>query len=95
MGDLIATCTSEKSRNRHVGVELGKGRRLDDIVAETNMVAEGVKSTAAVLELARSHGVDMPIAAMVGSVLYDGATPSDLVPALMLRQAKAELDGIR
>jgi glycerol-3-phosphate dehydrogenase (NAD(P)+) len=95
MGDLVATCTSEKSRNRRVGVELGRGRTLDDIVAETNMVAEGVKSTAAVLELARAHGVDMPIAAMVGAVLYEDAKPADLVPSLMLREAKAELDGIR
>jgi glycerol-3-phosphate dehydrogenase (NAD(P)+) len=95
MGDLVATCTSEKSRNRRVGVELGKGRTLDEVVAETNMVAEGVKSTSAVLELAAQHGVDMPIAAMVGAVLYDDATPAELVPALMLREAKAELDGIR
>ena len=95
MGDLVATCTSEKSRNRRVGVELGKGRKLDDIVAETNMVAEGVKSTRAVLELAAQHGVDMPIAAMVGEVLYEGATPADLVLTLMLREAKAELDGIQ
>jgi glycerol-3-phosphate dehydrogenase (NAD(P)+) len=95
MGDLVATCTSDKSRNRRVGVELGTGRKLDDIVAETNMVAEGVKSTRAVLELAAEHGIDMPIASMVGAVLYDGATPADLVPSLMLREAKAELDGIR
>ena len=95
MGDLVATCTSDKSRNRRVGVELGRGRTLDDIVAETNMVAEGVKSTAAVLEIARANGVDMPIAAMVGAVLYDDATPADLVPSLMLREAKAELDGMK
>jgi glycerol-3-phosphate dehydrogenase (NAD(P)+) len=95
MGDLVATCTSDKSRNRRVGVELGRGRKLDDIVAETNMVAEGVKSTGAVLELAAQHGVDMPIATLVAAVLYEGATPADLVPALMLREAKAELDGIR
>ncbi len=95
MGDLVATCTSPKSRNRHVGVELGRGRSLDDIVSETQMVAEGVKSTAGVLELAAKHGVDMPIAAMVGAVLYEGHRPADLVPALMLREAKAELHGIR
>jgi glycerol-3-phosphate dehydrogenase (NAD(P)+) len=95
MGDLVATCTSDKSRNRRVGVELGRGRTLDDIVSETNMVAEGVKSTAAVLAIASEQGVDMPIAAMVGEVLYDGARPADLVPSLMLREAKAELDGIR
>jgi glycerol-3-phosphate dehydrogenase (NAD(P)+) len=95
MGDLVATCTSDKSRNRRVGVELGRGRTLDEIVAETNMVAEGVKSTAAVLAIAREQEVDMPIAAMVGAVLYDDARPVDLVPSLMLREAKAELDGIR
>jgi glycerol-3-phosphate dehydrogenase (NAD(P)+) len=95
MGDLVATCTSPKSRNRHVGVELGRGRSLDDIVSETQMVAEGVKSTRAVLELAAKHGVDMPIAAMVGAVLYEGHRPADLVPTLMLREAKAELHGIR
>jgi glycerol-3-phosphate dehydrogenase (NAD(P)+) len=95
MGDLVATCTSEKSRNRRVGFELGRGRTLDDIVAETHMVAEGVKSTAAVLEIARANGVDMPIATMVGAVLYEDARPADLVPSLMLREAKAELDGMK
>jgi glycerol-3-phosphate dehydrogenase (NAD(P)+) len=95
MGDLVATCTSAQSRNRHVGVELGQGRPLDEIVTEMNMVAEGVKSTQAVLEIAAHHGVEMPIAAMVGAVLYDGRRPADLVPTLMLREAKAELHGIR
>lgn len=95
MGDLVATCTSEKSRNRHVGFELGRGRALDDIVAEMNMVAEGVKSTPAVLELARRTDVDAPIASIVGAVLYDGARPESIVPTLMLREAKAELHGIR
>jgi glycerol-3-phosphate dehydrogenase (NAD(P)+) len=95
MGDLVATCTSDQSRNRRVGVELGRGRSLDDIVAELDMVAEGVKSTRAVLELAATHGVEMPIATMVGAVLYEGRRPADLVPALMLREAKAELHGIR
>jgi glycerol-3-phosphate dehydrogenase (NAD(P)+) len=95
MGDLVATCTSDKSRNRHVGVELGKGRTLEDVLAEMNMVAEGVKSTRSVLELATKQGVDMPIAAFVGAVLYDGARPADLVPSLMLREAKAELHGMR
>ncbi len=95
MGDLVATCTSPQSRNRHVGVELGRGRSLDDIVTEMNMVAEGVKSTEAVLALAAEHQVDMPIAAMVGAVLYDDRRPADLVPSLMLREAKAELHGFR
>jgi glycerol-3-phosphate dehydrogenase (NAD(P)+) len=95
MGDLVATCTSEKSRNRTVGVALGQGRKLDDIVTEMKMVAEGVKSTQAVLELAARHGVEMPIAEQVGAVLYDGRTPAEIVPALMLRQAKPELRGMR
>ncbi len=95
MGDLVATCTSEKSRNRYVGFELGRGRALDEILTEMNMVAEGVKSTAAVLELAAHHGVEMPIATMVGAVLYEGRRTADLVPALMLREAKPELHGMR
>ncbi len=95
MGDLVATCTSEKSRNRTVGVALGQGRKLDDIVAEMKMVAEGVKSTQAVLELASRHGVEMPIAEQVGAVLYEGRTPAEIVPALMLREAKPELRGIK
>ena len=95
MGDLIATCSSPQSRNRHVGVQLGQGRALDEIVAEMNMVAEGVKSTGAVIELARRHDVDMPLASFVGRVLYEGARPADLVAELMLRKAKPELHGMR
>ena len=95
MGDLIATCSSPQSRNRHVGVELGKGRALADIVSEMNMVAEGVKTTAAVLELATRHGVEMPLASFVGRVLNEGARPADLVPELMLRKAKPEFHGMR
>jgi len=95
LGDLVATCTSEKSRNRTVGVALGQGRALEDIVAETRMVAEGVKSTEAVLALARRQGIEMPIAEQVGAVLYEGRNPADIVPALMLREAKPELRGMR
>jgi len=95
MGDLIATCSSPQSRNRHVGVELGMGRSLDDVVSEMRMVAEGVKTTAAVLELAGRHEVEMPLASFVGRVLYEGARPADLVPELMLRKAKPELHGMR
>jgi glycerol-3-phosphate dehydrogenase (NAD(P)+) len=95
MGDLIATCSSPQSRNRHVGVQLGRGRGIDEVVAEMNMVAEGVKSTGAVLELARRHDVEMPLASFVGRVLYEGARPADLLPELMLRKAKPELHGMR
>jgi glycerol-3-phosphate dehydrogenase (NAD(P)+) len=94
MGDLVATCISEQSRNRTVGVELGKGRALDDIVAEMRMVAEGVKTTAAVLELAGRLGLEMPIAEQVGAVLYEGRSASEIVKRLMLRSAKPEQHGI-
>ncbi|MBC3640811.1 glycerol-3-phosphate dehydrogenase, partial [Klebsiella sp. Kps] len=73
----------------------GEGRKLDDIVAEMKMVAEGVKSTQAVLELGRRMGVELPIAEQVGAVLYEGRTPSQIVPSLMLREAKPELRGMR
>jgi glycerol-3-phosphate dehydrogenase (NAD(P)+) len=95
MGDLIATCSSPQSRNRHVGVELGHGRSLDEIVAEMNMVAEGVKTTAAVLQIAAREKIEMPLAEFVGRVLYEGARPADLVPELMGRRARPELHGIR
>ncbi|HEY5013790.1 MAG TPA: NAD(P)H-dependent glycerol-3-phosphate dehydrogenase [Acidimicrobiia bacterium] len=95
MGDLIATCSSPQSRNRHVGVELGRGRPLGEIVAEMNMVAEGVKTTAAVLDLAAREKVEMPLAEFVGRVLHQGARPADLVPELMGRRARTELHGIR
>ncbi|NOY55348.1 MAG: NAD(P)-dependent glycerol-3-phosphate dehydrogenase [Actinobacteria bacterium] len=90
MGDLIATCVSAKSRNHRVGVLLGRGRKIDDIIAEMNMVAEGVKTTRAVLDLASRHGVEMPIATQVGQVLYEGESPREAVLNLMTRAAKAE-----
>lgn len=94
IGDLVATCTSEHSRNRTVGFELGRGRSLDDVIAEMRMVAEGVRSTRAVLGLADRHGVEMPIAAQVGAVLYEGRSPADMVSGLMERAPKSELHGI-
>jgi glycerol-3-phosphate dehydrogenase (NAD(P)+) len=91
MGDLIATCTSTKSRNHQVGVALAKGRKLEDIITEMKMVAEGVKTTRAVLELSEKAGVEMPIAVQVGQVLYEGRHPRDAVMSLMTREAKAEV----
>lgn len=90
MGDLIATCVSAQSRNHTVGRSLAEGKTLDQITSEMNMVAEGVKTTEAVLALARRHRVDMPIAAQVGRVLYDGAHPREAVLDLMTRSAKSE-----
>jgi len=95
MGDVVATCSSPESRNRAVGVELGRGRTLEEILASTRMVAEGVRTTSAVLELARRVDVDMPIAEIVEAVLHGGRRPQDLVPELMGRSAKPELRGIR
>lgn len=95
MGDLVATCTSPQSRNRTVGVELAKGRSVDEIVAEMHMVAEGVKSSGPVLELARKAGVEMPLAEQVHAVLYGGRRPVELIPGLMAREAKAEMHGLR
>jgi len=94
MGDLVATCISRQSRNRHVGEALGRGQTIDEIVAAMNMVAEGVKSSKAVLDLSVRVGVEMPIAEQVVAVLYEGKQASEIVPALMQREAKPELHGI-
>jgi glycerol-3-phosphate dehydrogenase (NAD(P)+) len=72
MGDLIATCTSPLSRNHHVGEALGKGKKLDDIIAEMNMVAEGVKTSRVVVEMAQRQDLPMPISEHVVKVLYEG-----------------------
>ena len=73
---------------------LGDGRPLESITAEMHMVAEGVKTTDAVLQLADRHDVEMPISRVVGAVLYDGIQPADVVSKLMGREAKAEMHGI-
>jgi glycerol-3-phosphate dehydrogenase (NAD(P)+) len=94
MGDLVATCYSPLSRNRTVGEQLGKGRRLDDVIGEMNMVAEGVKSSKPLCVMAERHGVEVPIAQHVVRVLYEGISPEDMVLSLMLREAKPELHGL-
>src|SRR5207253_4748889 len=93
MGDLVATCTSTQSRNRHVGAQLGLGRSIDEIVTEMKMVAEGVKTTRAVVDLARQVGVEMPIAEEVAGVLYEGKAAADVVASLMQRETGTELSG--
>jgi glycerol-3-phosphate dehydrogenase (NAD(P)+) len=92
MGDLIATCISPQSRNRRVGVELGKGRKLQEILDEMHMVAEGVKTSKVVMELAEQHGVDMPIAREVYGVLYEGRSPEEAYRGLTRRPAGAETE---
>jgi glycerol-3-phosphate dehydrogenase (NAD(P)+) len=90
MGDLIATCTSRQSRNRHVGEQLGLGRTIDEIVAEMHQVAEGVKTTRVVMELGAKHGVDLPISKEVYGVLYEGRTAADAYRGLVRRDPGAE-----
>jgi glycerol-3-phosphate dehydrogenase (NAD(P)+) len=94
MGDLIATCSSSKSRNHTVGEELGKGRPLDEIVGEMKMVAEGVKSSKVVMALAAEHGVEMPIAEQVEAVCHRGVQVADAMGSLMQRRAGSEFWGI-
>jgi glycerol-3-phosphate dehydrogenase (NAD(P)+) len=93
MGDLVLTCTGGLSRNRSVGVELGRGRTINDILAEMDMVAEGVKTTQAVRQLAASVGVEMPIVEQVYAVLYEGKDPRLVPRELMVRQLKDEREG--
>jgi glycerol-3-phosphate dehydrogenase (NAD(P)+) len=90
LGDLVLTSTGALSRNRSVGVELGKGRRLADILTGMRMVAEGVGTTAAALSLARRHGVEMPIAEQMDAVLHQGRAPRDAIRELMERRLKQE-----
>lgn len=94
MGDLIVTCVSKYSRNRRVGKELGKGRHIDDVIAEMNMVAEGVKTCRPILELGRKSDAWMPITEGVVSVLYEGKTADEMVTDLLSRPAVAETFGI-
>jgi glycerol-3-phosphate dehydrogenase (NAD(P)+) len=94
LGDLIATCSSPLSRNRTLGLELAKGRALDDVLAERKSVAEGVTTTRAALEMAADLGVELPITAAIASVLFEGASIIETVSALMLREPKRELEGL-
>ncbi len=94
MGDLVATCISAQSRNRHVGEQLGRGRSLDDVIAEMKMVAEGVKSSKALLEIATENGVEMPIVEHVVRVVHEGADPVVMVGSLMGRVPKPEFHGL-
>ena len=90
MGDLILTCTGDLSRNRTVGVELGKGRKLNEVLGEMRMVAEGVETTRATHQLAQREGIDMPIVAQVHAVLFEERAPAEAVKTLMLRAPKPE-----
>jgi glycerol-3-phosphate dehydrogenase (NAD(P)+) len=91
LGDLVLTCTGGLSRNRSVGVELGRGRKLPQIIAAMHgMVAEGVFTTHAAVELARTRGVEMPITAQMDAILHHAKSPRDAIHDLMTRSAKSE-----
>lgn len=90
LGDLVLTCNGELSRNRAVGVELAHGRKLQEIVGATKMVAEGVKTTNAAVELAKRYAVEMPISEAMFQVLNFGLSPRDAIQRLMERSLKGE-----
>lgn len=92
MGDLVLTCTGSLSRNRSVGVALGRGRKLEEILGETREVAEGVKTCRSVHDLARRVGVEMPISEAMYRVLYEGESPKAAIEQLMTRALKAEME---
>lgn len=90
MGDLVATCMSSKSRNHHVGFQLGQGKSLNEIIAEMNEVAEGVKTAKAVMELASDYNVDMPISREVYKVLYESNTVYEAFKSLIKLESGSE-----
>jgi glycerol-3-phosphate dehydrogenase (NAD(P)+) len=90
MGDLVLTCTGSLSRNRSVGVALGKGKKIAEILAETRLVAEGVKTSKSARALAEKHGIEMPITVEMTRVLYEDETAYAAIQRLMTRSLKAE-----
>ncbi len=90
MGDLVLTCTGDLSRNRTVGIELGRGRKLDEILDGMQMIAEGVKTTLSAYQLASKQGVEVPIIEQMYEILYCHKEPQKAVNDLMLRDLKAE-----
>ncbi len=94
VGDLVATCTSPKSRNRTVGTRLGGGESLDEVIASMNMVAEGVKSSRAIVGLAHDNDVEMPIAEAVVAMVHEGLDPHAAIDRLLSRAAKPEIYGL-
>ena len=92
MGDLVTTCISSHSRNRWFGEMLGKGKKVADIVKETEMVVEGVTTTKSAYLLSKKFGVEMPITNEIYNVIYNDKSPKDVVKDLMLRSPKAEIN---
>jgi glycerol-3-phosphate dehydrogenase (NAD(P)+) len=90
MGDLVLTCTGNLSRNRRVGIALGEGKRLDQILDESRFVAEGVRTSKSARDLAERHGIEMPITSEMYRVLYEGESPPNAIRRLMTRSLKSE-----
>lgn len=93
IGDLIVTCTSQRSRNRHVGEQLGAGTPIDEIIASMNQVAEGVKAASVIMEFAEQYGLTMPIAREVDGVINRGATPEGAYRGLAAEKPGHEVHG--
>jgi len=91
VGDLVLTCTGELSRNRRVGIELGKGRSLSEVLGETKQVAEGVKTAISARDLSQKLAVELPICEQVYLIIHQGKNPKTAVVELMTRQPKSEL----
>ncbi|MCX7770704.1 MAG: NAD(P)H-dependent glycerol-3-phosphate dehydrogenase [Proteobacteria bacterium] len=90
VGDLVLTCTGSLSRNRQVGIKLAQGMKINDIEGQMRMVAEGVKTSKAVKNLAEKYGVEMPISESVYNIIYNGYSPTNALKELMQRQLKFE-----
>ena len=90
LGDLVLTCNGDLSRNRQVGIELAKGRKLEEIVSSMRMVAEGVETTFAAVELGQRFGVELPIIREMDAVLRSGKPPRTAIRELMERSLKGE-----
>ena len=95
IGDLIVTCASPLSRNQQLGRRLATGEKLEDILASTHTVAEGVYTTRAALKLAERYQVELPITYQLSQVLFEGLDPHEAVPELMMRDPKHEMEGMR
>ncbi len=93
IGDLIVTRTSQRSRNRHVGEQLGAGKPIDEIIASMNQVAEGVKAASVIMEFAEKYGLSMPIAREVDGVINHGATPEGAYRGLAAEKPGHEVHG--
>ena len=93
MGDLIVTCTSKRSRNRHVGEQLGAGKPIDEIIASMNQVAEGVKAASVIMEFANEFGLNMPIAREVDRVINHGSTVEQAYEGLVAEVPGHEVHG--